>query len=67
MVAPPLFSLQGSGEPEGRLAVTVELMNDLVPVSAAVFSPSSPPFPVSYYLSSLLLLESLKTGRRGRD
>jgi len=60
MLAPPLFSMQGSGEPNCWLAVTIEGMNDLGPVSAVVFSPLLPSFPIPYYLLSFLLLKSLK-------
>lgn len=60
MLAPPLFSMQGSGEPNCWLAVTIEGMNDLGPVSAVVFSLLLPSFPIPYYLLSFLLLKSLK-------
>lgn len=54
MSAAPLFGMQGSGEPGNRLSVTVNRMNGLVLVSAAVFSLPHHPFQLLtvYFLSS---------------
>lgn len=68
MLAPPLFSMQGSGEPNCWLAVTIEGMNDLGPVSAVVFS-SPPILPNSLLFTFFPPLEiiKMKPGRIGCD